>query len=590
MSDEDWHFPEGRFLAYVLAPPNPSGEPLLLVFNATAGRDRSHAAVLARCRALEPRARHRDRPGARRGRRGSRRTPRSRRSPPRSWRSRASHERRASRFGPLITPDGVTFRLWAPGAKRVELVSDQTLPMQRCDDGWCELALPGAGPGTRYRFRIDGEIEVPDPASRFQPDDVHGPSEVIDPAYAWQSRRLEGPALARMRVPRSCTSAPSRPQRTFRGIDRKARPYRRDRHHRDRADAGRGLSRPLELGLRRRAAVRARRDLRPPGRSQGADRRRASARPDDVSRRRLQSLRARRKLSRPHRAAVLHAGRHALGQRDRLPASDGAQLRGRERAALARRIPLRRAAARRRPRHRRAGTHDVSRGAEPARRRTRRADRPPHPSRAGERRQPGEPARSAGRSAARPIPRAMERRLSPRLSRPAHRRSRGLLRRLSRRVQPRRADAGRRALPIRASPRPTATTQPRGEPTSALAPPSFVNFLQNHDQIGNRALRRAADRARRRRLRFEAALAVTLLAPGPPLLFMGDEWGAREPFPFFCDFKGDLAQAVREGRRREFAEAYAQHARRARSTLARNRQACFARLERDRASRARRAS
>ena len=50
-----------------------------------------------------------------------------------------------------------------------------------------------------------------------------------------------------------------------------------------------------------------------------------------------------------------------------------------------------------------------------------------------------------------------------------------------------------------------------------------------------------------------------LLAPSPPLMFMGDEWGAREPFPFFCDFKGELAEAVRNGRRKEFAEAYAQH-------------------------------
>jgi maltooligosyltrehalose trehalohydrolase len=50
---------------------------------------------------------------------------------------------------------------------------------------------------------------------------------------------------------------------------------------------------------------------------------------------------------------------------------------------------------------------------------------------------------------------------------------------------------------------------------------------------------------------------VTLLAPMPPLMFMGEEWGAREPFPFFCDFTGDLAQAVREGRRREFAQTYA---------------------------------
>jgi maltooligosyltrehalose trehalohydrolase len=50
-----------------------------------------------------------------------------------------------------------------------------------------------------------------------------------------------------------------------------------------------------------------------------------------------------------------------------------------------------------------------------------------------------------------------------------------------------------------------------------------------------------------------------LLAPAPPLLFMGEEWGAQEPFPFFCDFQGDLAEAVRNGRRKEFAEAYERH-------------------------------
>jgi 1,4-alpha-glucan branching enzyme len=55
----------------------------------------------------------------------------------------------------------------------------------------------------------------------------------------------------------------------------------------------------------------------------------------------------------------------------------------------------------------------------------------------------------------------------------------------------------------------------------------------------------------------EAALAVTLLAPMPPLMFMGEEWGSVQPFPFFCDFTGDLAEAVRKGRKAEFAEAYA---------------------------------
>jgi 1,4-alpha-glucan branching enzyme len=58
---------------------------------------------------------------------------------------------------------------------------------------------------------------------------------------------------------------------------------------------------------------------------------------------------------------------------------------------------------------------------------------------------------------------------------------------------------------------------------------------------------------------LEAAIAVLLLSPSPPLMFMGDEWGAHEPFPFFCDFKGELAEAVRNGRRMEFAAAYASH-------------------------------
>jgi maltooligosyltrehalose trehalohydrolase len=44
-----------------------------------------------------------------------------------------------------------------------------------------------------------------------------------------------------------------------------------------------------------------------------------------------------------------------------------------------------------------------------------------------------------------------------------------------------------------------------------------------------------------------------------PMLFMGEEWGAKSPFPFFCDFQGDLAEAVRQGRRREFAGAYARY-------------------------------
>src|SRR5690348_6542618 len=92
----------------------------------------------------------------------------------------------------------------------------------------------------------------------------------------------------------------------------------------------------------------------------------------------------------------------------------------------------------------------------------------------------------------------------------------------------------------------------RGEASSHLPPLAFVNFIQNHDQIGNRALgERLIALTSREALR--AAIAILFLAPSTPLLFMGEELGAREPFLFFCDFRGPLGDAVREGRRREFA-------------------------------------
>ncbi|MFL6827143.1 MAG: DUF3459 domain-containing protein, partial [Bradyrhizobium sp.] len=100
--------------------------------------------------------------------------------------------------------------------------------------------------------------------------------------------------------------------------------------------------------------------------------------------------------------------------------------------------------------------------------------------------------------------------------------------------------------------------QRRGEPSRELAPTAFVNFLENHDQIGNRAL---GDRLETNASSetIEAALSVLLLAPAIPLLFMGEEWGSKAPFPFFCGFEGELAEAVRKGRRQEYAWAYAKY-------------------------------
>jgi maltooligosyltrehalose trehalohydrolase len=94
--------------------------------------------------------------------------------------------------------------------------------------------------------------------------------------------------------------------------------------------------------------------------------------------------------------------------------------------------------------------------------------------------------------------------------------------------------------------------EPRGEPSSDLPPSAFVAFLQNHDQIGNRAFgERLTLLADPDALR--AAMVLLLLMPQVPMLFMGEESGSRAPFLYFTDHGPELAKAVREGRRKEFA-------------------------------------
>lgn len=92
----------------------------------------------------------------------------------------------------------------------------------------------------------------------------------------------------------------------------------------------------------------------------------------------------------------------------------------------------------------------------------------------------------------------------------------------------------------------------RGQPSGDLPPTSFVFFLQNHDQIGNRPL---GDRlaASLPLPRWRTAMALVALCPMVPLFFMGDEWGCDTPFLYFTSHPGELAQQVRDGRRREFA-------------------------------------
>ncbi|YCI30740.1 malto-oligosyltrehalose trehalohydrolase [Erwinia sp. PK3-005] len=99
--------------------------------------------------------------------------------------------------------------------------------------------------------------------------------------------------------------------------------------------------------------------------------------------------------------------------------------------------------------------------------------------------------------------------------------------------------------------------QPRGVKSGGQPPTAFVDFIQNHDQVGNRAQgERLIELAGVERTKV--MFATLLLSPHIPLLFMGEEYGETNPFLFFTDFHGDLAKAVREGRAREF-EGHAGH-------------------------------
>ncbi|HEY3346205.1 MAG TPA: malto-oligosyltrehalose trehalohydrolase, partial [Nitrospirota bacterium] len=103
-------------------------------------------------------------------------------------------------FGAEVKDDGsVRFRLWAPSARKVELCMEHIgricfeAKMDESGDGFYELVTREAKPGSLYRFRINGETLVPDPASRFQPEDALGPSLVVDPeAFDWQDGGWKG--------------------------------------------------------------------------------------------------------------------------------------------------------------------------------------------------------------------------------------------------------------------------------------------------------------------------------------------------------------------------------------------------------------
>jgi len=102
-------------------------------------------------------------------------------------------------LGATLHDGGTTFRVWAPRCRSVDVAIEGSPPQpaEHGDDGVWELSLRRVGPGTRYQYRLDGERYRPDPVSRWQPEGVHGPSVVVDPEeFAWTDREFRGHALA----------------------------------------------------------------------------------------------------------------------------------------------------------------------------------------------------------------------------------------------------------------------------------------------------------------------------------------------------------------------------------------------------------
>jgi maltooligosyltrehalose trehalohydrolase len=460
----------------------------------------------------------------------------------------------ANPFGPLIAPESVVFRLWAPGAKRVELLLDKTYEMRPSDDGWFKLTVPGTCPGARYRFRIDGEIEVPDPASRFQPDDVHGPSELIDQAYDWRTTGWIG-----------------RPWHECIFLELHVGTFTDEGTFRSLIDK---LDHIAAVGI---TAI----ELMPVADFSG-------------------------RWNWGYDGVLLYAPDSAYGRPDDLKALiDAAHQRGLmvfldvvynhfgpEGNYLSRYAPQffspadtpwGNAIDYEKPEVRRFAVENALYWLSDFRFDGLRLDAVHAIAEPGRSLLLKELSESSGRLASetgRHIHLVLENDANEaKLLNPATNPPRGRYRAqwnddfhhafhvlLTSEAAGYYGDYRNPALHVartlaegfayQGEPSPHRKGEPRGETTSALPATAFVNFLQNHDQIGNRA-RGERLTALTSPAALEAALAVTLLAPPPPLMFMGDEWGAREPFPFFCDFKGDLAEAVRNGRRKEFAEAYA---------------------------------
>jgi maltooligosyltrehalose trehalohydrolase len=462
------------------------------------------------------------------------------------------------KFGARLTADGASFRLWAPAAKRVDLLLEKSQTMQRDEDGWFSADVPGVKAGARYKFRIDDEIDVPDPASAFQPDDVSGPSEVIDHAsYPWRALHWRGRPWQEAVVTEAHVGTFT-PEGSYRAMIGKL----------DHLVAS-GIT---ALELMPFADFAGSRNWGYDGVLWYAPDS-AYGRPDD-----LKAL-----IDEAHLRGLMvfldvvynhfgpegnYLGRYAPGffTKAQTPWGSAIDYRVTEVRAFAienalywlreyrfdglrldavntivetGEIPI---------------LHDLSVAAgrlaaetgrhihlvlENSDNRASLLDATQDPLRGKYRGQWNDDYHHAWHVL---LTGEAQGYYGDYQRSPSHDLARALASGFVYQGEVSAFWGGKR----------------RGEPSGKLAPTTFVNFLQNHDQIGNRALGDRLESIADPKA-IEAALAISLLAPMTPMLFMGEEWGSKAPFPFFCDFKGDLADAVRKGRRSEYAWAYAKY-------------------------------
>jgi maltooligosyltrehalose trehalohydrolase len=457
-----------------------------------------------------------------------------------------------------LGPAGTRFRVWAPQAERVELVLEDAgggppVGLTPAGDGWFELMHRTAGPGTLYRYLVDGNGPFPDPASRFQPRGVHGPSEVIDPgAFAWSDAGWTGVPLERLvlyelhvgsftaegtfraaiaRLPElvdlGITALELMPLADFPGARNwgydgvapyaPARCYGRPDDLRALVDAAHRVGLAVHLDV-------VYNHLGPDGAYQGC----------------FSPLYYSATHRTPWGAALNFDGPGSAPVRDYV--IDNAVAWVREYHVDGLRLDATHAIVDESPRHILAALADAVHRA----------------------------ARTAGRSA---LVIAEDVRNLAHMVRPEAEGGWGLdavwsddfHHQLRRRLV---GDADGYFQDFSGSTADLAATarrgwfyrgqyagyfgRPRGTDPAGLPARRFVFFLQNHDQVGNRAL---GDRLHHgvSPAVYRAASTLLLVLPETPLLFMGQEWAAASPFLYFTDHHPELGEAVRRGRREEFA-------------------------------------